>query len=240
MVDVFHPFIFISIFYNTQYSSNNWKKVVVNWHTIEGLTDYTYAINEMEDVVNGIINGTQNDTIWLLEHPPIYTVGSSAEEGDLLDVSNEFPIYNAGRGGKHTYHGPGQRVIYLMLSIKKIFNQPDLKKYVYMLEELVIRSLKRFGINSLRREGRVGIWVVGNGTESKIASIGIRVRKWVAYHGIAVNINPDLSHFNAIVPCGIKEFGVTSMSAQGKNISLEDFDIVFKEEFKKLFYNHDD
>lgn len=172
---------------------------------------YENAVFSMERRVADIHAGTQGECVWFLEHPPLYTAGTSAKPEDLRDA--RFPVHQSGRGGQYTYHGPGQRVAYVMLDLKKRHDAPDLKKYIYQLEEWIIRTLAEFGIQGERRAGRVGIWVAKDGVEAKIAAIGVRVRHWIAYHGISINIDPDLSHFDGIVPCGIAEHGVTSMKA---------------------------
>lgn len=177
--------------------------------------------------------GTAGDLVWLLEHPPLYTAGTSADPSDLL--TSQFPVLETGRGGEYTYHGPGQRVAYVMLDLKKHQQAPDIKKYVCQLEEWVIRSLAHFGIKGERREGRIGIWVVTPSGEKKIAAVGVRIRHWVTYHGIAINVHPDLSHFNGIVPCGIREFGVTSFQNLGKSISMKELDAVLRQEFEGVF-----
>ncbi len=195
------------------------------------LVDYPSALSFMENRVDAIIEGTAENTLWLLEHPPLYTSGTSAKISDLLQP--EFPVYKAGRGGEYTYHGPGQRVVYVMRRLEK----HDLRAYVRDLEQWIINTLAHFGIMGERREGRIGIWVAANGSEAKIAALGIRVRKWVAYHGIAINVKPDLRHFGGIVPCGISEFGVTSFEKLGVKVSLNEVDEVLIEEFIKLFKN---
>ncbi len=187
----------------------------------------------MEARVAAIRGGDASDHLWLLEHPPLYTAGTSAKPSDLLDA--RFPVFETGRGGEHTYHGPGQRVGYVMLDLKKRQQAPDIKKYVCNLEEWVIRSLAHFDVIGERRTGRVGIWVRHDNTESKIAAIGVRIRHWVTYHGVAVNLNPDLTHFGGIVPCGISEFGVTSLHALGKNVTMADLDQALVTEFKNVF-----
>jgi len=187
----------------------------------------------MESRVAGIIDGTEKELVWLLEHPPLITAGSSANSGDLID-KNKFPVFETGRGGKHTYHGPGQRVCYVMLDLKTR-NIADVRKYVWSLEQLIINTLARFGINGERREGRIGIWTRNGEGEAKIAAIGIRIRKWVTFHGLAINVNPDLSHFSAIVPCGISGYGVTSLKDLGKEVSIDKLDAVLKEEFHRIF-----
>lgn len=198
-----------------------------------GLTDYPDAVTFMEDRVAGIRAGAVDEAVWFVEHPPIYTGGTSAREEDLL--SHEFPVFRTGRGGQYTYHGPGQRVAYVMLDLKKRQQLPDIKKYICNLEEWVIRSLQSFGIVGERRAGRVGIWIDTPVGEQKIAAIGVRVRHWVTYHGISINVNPNLSHFHGIVPCGISEHGVTSFADLGKNISFEELDAVLEREFRVVF-----
>ena len=177
----------------------------------------------MENRVAAIKDGSEDELIWLLEHPPIYTAGTSANAADLLNP--QFPIFETGRGGQYTYHGPGQLVAYVMLDLKKRQKEPDLKLYIRTLEQWIINTLEAFGIKGERREGRVGIWVAENEREAKIAAIGVRVRHWITYHGISINLNPDLSHFNGIVPCGINEHGVCSFQSLGKDIFMEDLKI---------------
>ena len=191
----------------------------------------------MEQRVEDILAGTASELVWLLEHPPLYTAGTSAQPSDLL--SSPFPVYAAGRGGQYTYHGPGQRVAYVMLDLKKR-SAMDVRRYVASLEQWIIATLAQFGVQGFVREGRVGVWVsqdseIGNqGTwhEAKIAAIGIRIRKWVTFHGICLNVAPDLSHYNGIVPCGIREFGVTSLKALGVNASMEAVDSALKAQFE--------
>ncbi len=184
---------------------------------------YEEAISFMEKRVDGIIKGEEDEIIWLLEHPALYTSGTSAKRADLIN-QNAFPVYEAGRGGQYTYHGPGQRVVYIMWDLKKHFPKPDLRVYVKFLENWIIRTLAHFKVEAFVREGRIGVWVDTNNGEKKIAAIGIRVRKWVAYHGISININPDLGHYNGIVPCGISDYGVTSLQDLGINVSMQEFD----------------
>ena len=190
---------------------------------------YPAALEFMEQRVAGIIEGSKREAIWLLEHPPLYTSGTSAKPADLL--SQEFPVYEAGRGGEFTYHGPGQRIMYVMLKL----DPHDIRKFVWRLEETIIRTLAHFGINGERRDGRVGIWVIDGGSEKKIAAIGIRVRKWVGFHGISINLAPDMSHFAGIVPCGISQYGVTSMENLGVDVDMEEFDDILVTEFMKVF-----
>ncbi|PIR31966.1 MAG: lipoate-protein ligase B [Alphaproteobacteria bacterium CG11_big_fil_rev_8_21_14_0_20_44_7] len=190
---------------------------------------YPYALEFMDERVAGIIDNTKKECLWLLEHPALYTYGTSAKQADLLE--NKFPVYEARRGGEFTYHGPGQRVAYLMMKLEP----KDIRKYVWNLEEWIIQILAHFGVNGERREGRIGIWVIDGGQEKKIAALGIRVRKWVAYHGIAINIAPDLEHFKGIVPCGISQYGVTSLQNLGIEVNQAEFDEVLIREFNKIF-----
>ncbi len=187
----------------------------------------------MEARVAAIRAGEADECVWFLEHPPLYTAGTSAKDGDLLDA--RFPVFKTGRGGEHTYHGPGQRVAYVMLSLKKRQQAPDIKQYVWQLEEWIIRTLAHFGVTGERRKGRVGIWVETSGTEKKIAAIGVRVRHWVSYHGIAINVEPDLSHFDGIVPCGISEYGVTSLADLGLQITKNELDQALEAGFHEVF-----
>jgi len=206
------------------------------WRNNIHLVPYDEALKEMERIVDCIISGESNHTIWFLEHPDIYTSGSSAKPESLLD-SKKFPVYHTGRGGDYTYHGPGQRIVYFMLDLKKIFapNLPDLKQYIYKLEQVIIETLQDLGIESDRRDGRIGVWVETISGEKKIAAIGVRVRKWVSYHGIAINIKPNLDNFRGIIPCGISEYGVTSLQELGKDVEFEDFDEIMKSKIKKVF-----
>lgn len=208
----------------------------MHWLTQNEFVDYLNAVIQMERRVAGIRAGTEDEAVWLLEHPPLYTAGTSAKAADLLNP--QFPVYDTGRGGQYTYHGPGQRVAYVMLDLKKRTPIPDIKKYVWQLEEWIIRTLAVLGVKGERREGRVGIWVVTPIGEAKIAAIGVRVRHWVTYHGISINISPDLAHFSGIVPCGIKEYGVTSLSALGIEGSMEEVDAALKENFAPVFGHH--
>ncbi len=195
----------------------------------KGHQEYEPCVIAMEQTVADIKNGNDSDQIWLLEHPPLYTAGTSANDDDLLNP--QFPVFKTGRGGEYTYHGDGQRVAYVMMDLKKQMQTPDIKKYIWMLEEWIIRTLATFDIKGERRKGRVGIWVVlDDGTESKIAAIGVRIRHWITFHGISINLNPDLSHFNGIVPCGISNHGVTSIHALGHtDISMDDLDEALQE-----------
>ena len=206
----------------------------VEWQTSQQPIEYPDAIAHMEQQVEGIIAGTAKEKIWCLEHPSLYTAGTSANSKDLLD-STSFPVYNSGRGGEYTYHGPGQRVAYIMLDLKKRYPSPDIKQFVADLEQLIINTLTHFDVKGERRKERIGIWVRTGDKENKIAALGIRIRKWVSFHGIAINVRPDLSHFNGIVPCGISEHGVTSLHALGVETSLEEVDFSLKREFDVIF-----
>ncbi|MCC9624400.1 lipoyl(octanoyl) transferase LipB [Thalassospira sp. MA62] len=206
---------------------------IPDFRTTSGLVPYPDALTEMEARAEAIHNGEATELVWFLEHPPLYTAGTSAHLEDLVDP-DRFPVYDAGRGGQYTYHGPGQRTVYLMLDLKN--RGRDVRAYVHNLEEWVIRTLARVGVTGERRDGRVGIWVVrDDGREDKIAAIGVRIRRWVTFHGIAVNVAPDLTHFGGIVPCGISDHGVTSLKDLGVDISMEDFDGLLKQTFTDIF-----
>lgn len=209
------------------------KITLIDWHISQGLVPYEQAVSAMETRVADIRAGKAPEQIWLLEHPPLYTAGTSARPEDL--VTARFPVHETGRGGQYTYHGPGQRVAYVMLDLRARQASPDVKKYVWQLEEWIIQTLAYFGITGERRDGRVGIWVVRGSREDKIAAIGVRIRQGVTYHGLSININPDLSHFNGIVPCGIAAHGVTSFQDLGKNITMAELDDVLKQTFKIVF-----
>jgi len=205
----------------------------IEWKISTAPEAYEAAVQFMETRVAAIREGQQNQAVWLLEHSPLYTAGTSANREDLLDAER-FPVYDAGRGGQFTYHGPGQRVGYVMLDLKNYGS--DVRKFVHLLEEWLIQTLAKFGIKGERREGRVGIWVVApDGKENKIAALGVRVRKWVSFHGVALNVDPDLSHFEGIVPCGISEHGVTSLAKEGVTATMDEVDTVMKETFEEVF-----
>ncbi len=204
----------------------------LEWRRSHGLVAYDRAIELMEARVAALHEGRGSELVWLLEHPPLLTAGTSADPADLLDPSR-FPVHRAGRGGKFTYHGPGQRVAYAVLDLKQ--RRQDLRWYVHQLEEWLIRTLADFGIKGERRDGRIGIWVVvADGSERKIGAIGVRVRRWIAYHGMALNVAPELGHFQAIVPCGIADFGVTSMAEQGAAVPLIEVDRALARHFALL------
>lgn len=205
----------------------------IEWKVSTHPVEYNDALTQMENRVAAIREGAAGELIWLLEHPPLYTAGTSAKAEDLKDA--RFPVYETGRGGQYTYHGPGQRVVYIMLDLKKRQQVPDIKRYVHDLEQWIINTLQAFDIAGERREGRVGIWVEReNQPEAKIAALGVRIRHWVTYHGISINVNPDLSHFEGIVPCGISDAGVTSFHDLGKKITLPQLDEALKSNFNLL------
>ena len=203
----------------------------LEWKTAQGLVPYPEALAEMEARADGIAAGDARDLVWLLEHPPIYTAGTSTNDADLLDA--RFPVYRTGRGGQFTYHGPGQRVGYVMLNLKQ--RKPDVRAYVRDLEQWLIESLALLGVKGERRDGRVGIWVARKNREDKIAALGVRIRHWVTFHGVALNVNPDLSHFSGIVPCGVREHGVTSLADLGLKPTMADVDAALKQSFEKIF-----
>jgi lipoyl(octanoyl) transferase len=213
----------------------------VEWLIEPGLTPYPKALAVMEARATAIRDGTAREMIWLVEHPPLYTAGTSARPADLIDPGR-FPVFNAGRGGEYTYHGPGQRVAYVMLDLKR--RREDVRAFVAALEEWIIRALARFNVKGERREDRVGVWVVrpdrpglpdGSPAEDKIAAIGIRLRRWVSFHGIAINVEPDLAHFGGIVPCGVSDHGVTSLVDLGLPGTLADLDVALKASFEEIF-----
>ncbi len=204
----------------------------MEWNTTPGWTDYAAALKTMAARVEAIQQGTAQELAWLVEHPPLYTLGTSAKATDVLGNS-PFPSYETGRGGQVTYHGPGQRVAYLMLDLNK--RGKDLRAYVKQLEQWIILTLAEFGIEGFLREGRIGVWVDTGRGEAKIAALGVRVQKWVTSHGIALNVNPDLSHYAGIVPCGIREFGVTSLAAMGVEATMDEVDAVLRRQFDTVF-----
>jgi lipoyl(octanoyl) transferase len=205
----------------------------VEWSLSPGLVPYETAVATMEARVAAIREGSAPELVWALEHPPLYTAGTSAVDDELLDPGG-LPVYRTGRGGRFTWHGPGQRVAYVMLDLKR--RGADVRAFVCDLESWVIATLARFGVKAERREGRIGIWVVRpSGAEEKIAAIGVRVRHWISYHGVAINVAPDLAHFAGIVPCGISEHGVTSLAALGHNPGMAAFDGALRAEFENVF-----
>lgn len=203
------------------------------WRIDDRLVAYPEAVAAMEARAEAIRAGTAPEMVWLLEHPPLYTAGTSARDEDLLEPAR-FPVYRSGRGGQFTYHGPGQRVGYVMLDLKR--RGADVRGFVHDLEDWLIGTLARFNVTGERRQGRVGIWVArGGGREDKIAAIGVRVRRWVSYHGVALNVEPDLTHFSGIVPCGIRDHGVTSLVDLGLPVTLADVDVALRAAFEEAF-----
>ena len=209
----------------------------LEWRISPEAVPYPAAVAEMEARVAAIAAGQASELVWLLEHPPLYTSGTSGKPSDLLEA--RFPIYETGRGGQLTYHGPGQRVAYVMLDLKR--RRPDVRAYVAGLEEWIIRTLGAFNVRGERREDRVGVWVTrpdkGPGHEDKIAAIGVRLRRWVSFHGIAINVEPELKHFSAIVPCGVADvrYGVTSLVDLGLPVTMEDVDVALRQAFEEVF-----
>jgi lipoyl(octanoyl) transferase len=209
----------------------------VEWRISDKAIPYPLALEVMETRVADIAAGRANELVWLLEHPPLYTSGTSGKNDDLLDP--QFPVFASGRGGQITYHGPGQRVGYAMLDLKR--RKPDVRAYVAGLEEWIIRTLAAFNVRGERREDRVGVWVArpdkGDGFEDKIAAIGVRLKRWVSFHGIAINVEPDLAHFSTIVPCGVTDprYGVTSLADLGLTTTSADVDIALRQAFEEVF-----
>lgn len=204
----------------------------MEWVTETAPITYPEAMQRMEQRVAAIQAGKAGDLGWMLEHPPLYTLGTSADKADVL--KQQFPTYETGRGGQVTYHGPGQRVVYVMRDLKRD-GEPDLRAYVKQLEAWIIAMLAEFKLEGFTREGRIGVWVSTQAGEAKIAALGVRVQKWVSSHGIALNVNPDLSHYAGIVPCGIREFGVTSLKAMGVNANMAEVDAALKRRFAEVF-----
>jgi lipoyl(octanoyl) transferase len=208
---------------------------LVKWITLPDLVDYQEGIKIMEDQLDRVINSMQSDTIFLLEHKEVYTAGTSHNVEELLKP-DLFPVIYTGRGGKFTYHGPGQRIIYPIINLNNTDKVKDLKRYITQLEKWIILTLAELGVHAFTIQGKVGIWVKNSrNIESKIGAIGIRVRKWVTYHGIAVNISPNLDNYSGIIPCGINDFPITSLEDMGINISMTEFDIILKKKFIEIF-----
>jgi len=209
----------------------------VEWRISDSPVDYSEAVAAMEARATAIAAREAGELVWLLEHPPLYTSGTSGKAGDLL--APRFPLFATGRGGQVTYHGPGQRVAYVMLDLKR--RRPDVRAYIAALEQWIIRTLAAFNVRGERREDRVGVWVKrpdkGDGCEDKIAAIGVRLRRWVSFHGIAINVEPDLSHFSAIVPCGVTDprYGVTSLVDLGLPVTMADVDVALRQAFEEIF-----
>ncbi len=206
-------------------------KTALEWKISDSLVPYPEALAAMEARAAAIHDGTAPEQVWLLEHPPIYTGGTSANDADLIDA--RFPVYHTGRGGQFTYHGPGQRVGYVMLDLKT--RTPDVRAYVRDLEQWLIETLALFNVKGERREGRVGIWVQRGLREDKIAALGVRIKRWVTFHGVALNVEPDLTHFSGIVPCGVRQHGVTSLADLGILVTMADVDVALKQSFRKIF-----
>jgi len=208
----------------------------VEWSISEGLVAYQQAVAFMEARAEAIAEGRAREMVWLVEHPPLYTAGTSAQDSDLVDP-DRFPVHRTGRGGQYTYHGPGQRVAYAMLDLRR--RRPDLRLYVAALEAWLIATLDAFNIRGERREDRVGVWVrrpdKGEAAEDKIAAIGIRVRRWVTFHGVSLNVEPDLAHFSGIVPCGVTGHGVTSLVDLGIPVAMPEVDAVMRRTFEDIF-----
>jgi len=209
----------------------------VEWRISDRPVDYVEAVAAMESRAAAIAAGEAGELVWLLEHPPLYTSGASGKAQDLLEA--RFPLFATGRGGQVTYHGPGQRVAYVMLDLKR--RRPDVRAYVAALEEWIIRTLAAFNVRGERREDRVGVWVKrpdkGRDFEDKIAAIGVRLKRWVSFHGIAINVEPDLTHFSAIVPCGVVDprHGVTSLVDLGHLVTMTDVDVALRAAFEEVF-----
>jgi lipoyl(octanoyl) transferase len=205
----------------------------IEWRASKTPVDYPAAVEEMEGRVAAIRTGAAAELVWLLEHPPLYTAGTSARDEELLEPGR-LPVHRTGRGGRYTYHGPGQRIAYVMLDLRK--RGQDVRCYVHQLEEWIIRTLAQFEVRGERRDGRVGIWVVrSSGNEEKIAAIGVRVRQWVTYHGLALNVDPELEHYRGIVPCGIAQHGVTSLAELGITATMEEVDTALGRTFAEVF-----
>jgi lipoyl(octanoyl) transferase len=221
----------------TRFSQSASAGRAVEWRISDSQVPYPEAVAIMEDRVAAIAAGAAPELVWLLEHPPLYTSGTSGNSGDLLEA--RFPLFATGRGGQLTYHGPGQRVAYVMLDLKS--RRPDVRAYVASLEAWIIRTLAAFNIRGERREDRVGVWVrrpdKGSDHEDKIAAIGVRLRRWVSFHGISLNVEPELSHFDAIVPCGVVDprYGVTSLADLGHTVSMAEVDIALRQAFAEVF-----
>jgi lipoyl(octanoyl) transferase len=214
----------------------------VEWRVEPGLTDYAAAVAFMESRAEAIAAGTAPELLWLVEHPPLYTSGTSAKPADLVDA--RFPVHATGRGGQFTYHGPGQRVVYVMLDLER--RRKDVRVFVSALEDWLVKTLAEFSIRGERRQDRVGVWVkrpdkakgiLGDDAEDKIAAIGIRVRRWVTFHGMSINVEPDLGHFAGIVPCGVQDrhFGVTSLVDLGLPVGMNDCDVALRRTFTEVF-----
>ena len=208
------------------------SSVPAAWEVADRLVPYPAALARMDQLVAAISRGEAPERVWLLEHPPLYTAGTSARDEDLVEP-DRFPVFRAGRGGQYTYHGPGQRVAYVMLDLKR--RGGDVRAFIAGLEQWIIDTLADFDVTGERREDRVGVWVRRGTREDKIAAIGVRVRHWVTFHGISINVAPDLAHFGGIVPCGVTEHGVTSLADLGLPVTMDDLDAALKVQFHRLF-----
>lgn len=210
----------------------------VEWMRSSRPVLYPEAVAFMEDRVQAVREGRAGELVWLLEHPPLYTAGTSAREGDLL-APRRFPVYRSGRGGQYTYHGPGQRVAYVILDLAR--RKPDIRLFIHTLEQWLIDTLAVFGVRGERRADRIGVWVrrpgKGAGAEDKIAAIGVRVRRWVTFHGVSLNVAPDLEHFSGIVPCGVRGHGVTSLADLGVTVSMDEVDAALRAAFENNFHS---
>lgn len=203
----------------------------IEWRVSEGLTPYPDALAEMEARAAAVREGSASELVWLLEHPPLFTAGTSADPAELFNPMG-FPVFEAGRGGRYTYHGPGQRVVYLVLDLEK--RGKDIRNFVHSLEEWMIASLADLGVSARREPGRIGIWTGEGADEAKIGAIGVRVRRWVTMHGLSINVAPDLSHFGGIVPCGIAEYGVTSLDKLVREPAMNRIDFALERNFPKF------
>lgn len=203
----------------------------IEWRVSEGLVPYSDALVEMEQRAADVRGGTERELVWLLEHPPLFTAGTSADPAELFNPRG-FPVFDAGRGGRYTYHGPGQRVGYLVLDLEK--RGRDIRHFVHALEGWMIDALGQLGVAARRERGRIGIWTGEGAREAKIGAIGVRVRRWVTMHGFAINVAPDLSHFGGIVPCGIADFGVTSLAQLGRDPSIGALDAALERSFARF------
>ena len=220
-------------------AENDAKDSVVEWRASDGLVDYRAAEAEQEARAQAIFEGCASELVWLLEHPPLYTAGAAADPADLVDP-DRFDVFETRRGGQYTYHGPGQRVAYLVLDLNR--RKRDVRAYVWALEEWVIRALSRFGVAGERRRDRVGVWLptsrrdaAGQPIDVKLAAVGVRLKRWIAFHGVAVNVAPDLSHFEGIVPCGVRTHGVASLESLGVTDAMADLDAALRAEFGPVF-----
>jgi len=207
----------------------------IDWISFPGLIDYNTGLDLMQQRTNDVILNKKKEAVFLLEHQDVYTAGTSYKDNELLSDSNNIPVIYTGRGGKFTYHGPGQRVIYPILNLAGKNRSPDLKLYISLLEQWIINTLNKLDVNAYTVDGKIGIWVNLDNAPAKIGAIGVRIKKWVTYHGIAVNLNTDISRYSGIIPCGINDFPVTSLLNIGIEITMSDFDYLLKKEFEKLF-----